>query len=226
MTNMRIILGLIAAVLIVNALLRKFQKSKAQRAASENLLFIDVINLLTNPIISDGTTAGSKRCDGQYRSENFQLQTIIDTLAVRKLPSLWLMVTLPSNLHVTAKLDMMMRPAGSTSFSNFDFLDHTIPTPAGFPELAVLRSDKGTGFANLATVKSHIKLFANPKFKELLIMPQGLRIVMQAAEADRARYGVFRDARFNDTRIDQETVKQIMDTLLALKAALVDYQST
>jgi hypothetical protein len=226
MENMRIIVGLIATVLIVIALWRKFQRSKLQREASEKLLFSDVISLFKNPSISDGIAIGSRRCDGEYAGENFQLQTITDTLAVRKLPSLWLMVTLPSKLPVTAKLNMMMRPAGPTSFSNFDFLDHMISAPAGFPEHAVLRSDKPSGFANLQSVKRHLSLFANTKFKELLITPQGLRIVMQAAEADRAYYGVLRNARFNDTRIDPAIVKQIMDTLLALKTELTDDQAS
>jgi hypothetical protein len=226
MENMRIIFWLLAAVLIVIALWRKFQKSRFQREASEKLLLSDVISLLKNPSIGDGTSIGSKRCEGEYSGEVFQLQTITDTLAVRKLPSLWLMITLPCTIPVTAKLDMMMRPAGPTSFSNFDFLDHMISAPTGFPEYAVLRSDKTSGFANLENVKRHLSLFANTKFKELLITPQGLRIVMQAAEADRAYYGVLRNARFNDTRIDPVIVKQMMDTLLALKAELKDDQSS
>jgi hypothetical protein len=226
MDNMRIIFWLLAAVLIVIALWRKFQKSKLQREASDKLLFSDVIGLFKNPTISEGTSMGSRRCDGEYAGENFQLQTITDTLATRKLPSLWLMITLPANIPVTAKLDMMMRPAGPTSFSNFDFLDHMISTPAGFPEHAVLRSDKPSGYANLENVKRHLGLFANAKFKELLITPQGLRIVMQAAEADRAYYGVLRNARFNDVCIDHTIVKQTMDTLLALKAELKDDQES
>jgi hypothetical protein len=226
MEQMQILLVLLATAALTFALWRKIQKTNSQQQDSEKLLFSEVLSLFENPTIKDGPAAGSKRLDGAYQSNNFQLQTITDTLAVRKLPSLWLLVTLPCNLPVTAKLDLMMRPAGQTSFSNFDFLDHMISTPPEFPQFAQLRSDSSSGYAKLDIIKHHLGLFAISKFKELLISPQGLRIVIQAAEADRAYYGVLRNARFENTCIESELLKQSMDTLLALKSALEDYSKS
>ena len=96
--------------------------------------------------------------------------------------------------------DMMMRPGSPTTFSNFDHLDHTLPMAAGFPPEAVLRTDrKGVRFPH-DIIASHLDLFAEGRAKELLITPNGVRIVWLLAEADRARYGVFRQAEFGDDR--------------------------
>lgn len=223
MSELKIILVFIAAVIIVTALVRRYRRANLQKSDSAEFLFHDVKTLFTASRQSAGISAGSYLLDASYEGQEVQLQTIIDTLAVRKLPSLWLMVTVPCAIPVTAKLDMMMRPAGVTSFSNFDFLDHTMISPPGFPEFAVLRSDKRTGYANLNIVRHYLGIFANPRFKELLIAPTGLRLVVQVAEASRAYYGVFRDAKFGDISLDHALTKNMIETLLALKAALEEH---
>ena len=93
---------------------------------------------------------------------------------------------------------MMMRPGSPTTFSNFDHLDHTLPKAAGFPAEAVVRTDrKGVRFPS-EIIAGHLDVFADGRAKELLITPNGVRIVWLLAEADRARYGVFRQAEFGD----------------------------
>jgi hypothetical protein len=223
MSELKTIFGLVIAVLIFIALMRKVHNAKQDQKGSVDLLFAHVKSLFENPVLRPEESAGIQHLEGAYAGQAVQLKTIVDTLAVRKLPSLWLMVTLPCAVPVSAKLDMMQRPAGVTSFSNFDFLDHTLKSPDGFPEFAVLRSDKLAGYADLDIVKRHIGIFANSKFKELLITQQGLRLVLQIAEASRAHYGVLRDARFGDVSIDRAIAQDAIETLLALKAALVEH---
>lgn len=59
--------------------------------------------------------------------------------------------------------------------------------------------------------------------KEFLISPKGLRIVLQLAESDRLRYGVFRQVDFGDVCIDPSLARQTMDTLLALENNLGEH---
>ena len=47
----------------------------------------------------------------------------------------------------------------------------------------------------------HLSLFADGRAKELLVTPNGVRFVWLLAEADRARYGVFRQAEFGDAAL-------------------------
>lgn len=220
---MQTFFAFIIAALLALFLVRNYLTKRQRNATATSRLFSQVRSLLKNSSETGGNSLGSHRLDGVYQNHPVQIQTITDTLATRKLPSLWLMVTVPAKLPVTAKLDMMLRSAGPTSFSNFDFLNHSLVPPAGFPEHAALRSDKDSGYANLNIVKNHISFFANPRAKELLITPEGLRLVVQLAEAERARYVVMREANFSDVQIDADLVKEMLETLLALKAALEDH---
>jgi hypothetical protein len=221
--NMQVIFGVGIAIILAALLLRTYLKQKRKHAQEFDRIFAQVKAILDTPVIATGTSLGSQRLDGQYQNNPVQIQTIKDTLATRKLPSLWLMVTLPAKLPVTAKLDMMLRSAGPTSFSNFDFLTHHIRKPSGFPEQSDLRSDAETGYAELGIVAKHLSFFGNPRAKELLITPQGLRLVILLAEAERGRYVVLREANFTEVQIDADLAISMIETLLALKTALEDH---
>ena len=59
-----------------------------------------------------------------------------------------------------------------------------------------MRSDVSTSGDIISLMGNHLDVFQNGRGKEFLISPKGLRIVVQLAEGDRARYGVFREANF------------------------------
>lgn len=169
--------------------------------------------------ISDGT-AGVITWEGSWNGQRVQLRTIVDTLATRKLPARWLSVSITEKVAVPATFDMMMRPGSPTTFSNFDHLQHTLPKAPGFPAEAVLRTDRrGTRFPQ-GVIAGHLEPFSEGRAKELLITPNGVRIVWLLAEAERARYGVFRQAAFGDAQIDPALVQRLLTSLSALRDAI------
>jgi hypothetical protein len=217
MDKIQLIFGLFVVAALAVLLVRQYIRQQAKRADQGSVLFGPVLSLFDDPNIERATTAGVWILTGRYREQFFELKTVADTLATRKLPSLWLMVTLPEPQPVSETTDMMMRAAGVTSFSNFDFLPHALSLPAGFPEQATLRSDVASN-GNIASLMAHhIDIFKSGRGKEFLVSPKGLRIVVQLAEGDRARYGVLREASFEGTSIDVAVAKGIMDSLIALR---------
>jgi hypothetical protein len=156
---------------------------------------------------------------GSWNERRVQVRTIVDTLATRKLPARWLSVSITEPVAVPATFDMMMRPGSPTTFSNFDHLQHTLPKAPGFPAEAVLRTDlRGARFPqNL--IASHLDIFAEGRAKELLITPNGVRIVWLLAEAERARYGVFRQAAFG-TRLEPALVERLLASASTLRDAI------
>lgn len=201
------------------------RKDADQLAHKTEGLFADVIPLFADVASRHGESAGSWSVTGTYKSNIFQLRSIIDTLATRKLPSLWLQVTLPNPLSVDATVDIMRRPNGPTTFSNFDFLPYSIRTVSAFPEDAVIRSDSDSAPSRiLDVVARNANIFSIPRMKELLVSPNGLRLVLQVSEGDRLRHGVFRQADFGDAKIDAGLVKQAMSALLAIDTDLRENQ--
>ena len=61
--------------------------------------------------------------------------------------------------------------------------------------------------------------------KELLISPRGLRLVLQMAEADRARYGVFRQADFGEAVLEASMLQDMLVQLAAIRRAILDWNA-
>jgi hypothetical protein len=220
-SNLRLVLGVCAALIVAALLWRRWIRDRARREAAPQRLFGRLLPLLEDATLESSGTVGYPRLRGHYAGAPVQLWPVVDTLALRRLPALWLMVTVQSPLPVAAKLDFMMRPAGTTTFSNFDLLPHTLALPGGFPEGGALRTDDVVRAPPASWLAGHLDIFEQPRAKELLVAPQGLRLVWLLAEADRARYGVFRQAEFGDVEIDPAQVEDLLQRLLRLRDAII-----
>jgi hypothetical protein len=226
MSTLQIVAGACVAIGLAVLLWRQYNREMAKRADQGRELFEPVMALFDAPDVRRGETAGVWILTGRYRGTVFQLKTVTDTLATRKLPSLWLMVTLPQAQPVPATVDLMMRAAGLTSFSNFDFLPHTLELPKDFPVDATLRSDRPADTTIVPLLVRHLDLFHSGKGKEFLVSPKGLRIVVLLAEADRARYGVLREANFDGVTVDPVLARQVMDTLIELQNDIASHDQS
>jgi hypothetical protein len=218
---LRALTGVCVAVVLVALLWRRWRRDQTVRAQAPGLLFARVMGLLDHAKLEPGNGVGFPRLTGQYAGVSVQVLPVVDTLAVRRLPALWLLVTVQASLPVSAKLDLMMRPAGPTTFSNFDLLPVTLERPPGFPEHAVLRTDDAAHAPPADWLAGHLDVFENVRAKELLITAHGLRLVWLLAEAERARYGVFRQAEFGAVDIDPGLLGDLLDRLLALRASIL-----
>ena len=217
----RFVLGVCAALIAAALLWRRWVRDRARREAIPQRLFRRVFALLADASLEQTSTPGYPRLRGTFGGVPVQIWPVVDTLAVRRLPALWVLVTMQSPLPVQAKLDLMMRPAGVSTFSNFDLLPCTLRAPAGFPEAGVLRTDDPDRAPPPEWLEGHLDVFEQTKAKELLVAPQGLRFVWLLAEAERARYGVFRQAEFGDVEIDPAVLEDLLIRLLRLRDAIV-----
>jgi hypothetical protein len=218
------ILGSLATLLVAALLVRRFVRAKRARAEAPERLLGRAKALLDDPRFEEKSAADYPQLVGRYRGFVVQVRPVVDTLAVRKLPALWLLVTIPEPLPVRATFDLMMRPAGPTTFSNFDHLPVTLDRLADFPELAVVRTDDPEHVLPAHVVAPHLGIFRDRRAKELLIAPKGVRLVWQLAEADRTKYGIFRQAEFGDPVLDPEVLQLILDRLVAIREAIIAWK--
>ncbi|TGP56729.1 hypothetical protein EN873_01020 [bacterium M00.F.Ca.ET.230.01.1.1] len=211
--------GAIALVVVAHiAWLGRASRNRAKVALAADMANVRSV-VADAADISDGT-AGVVTWAGTWNGQRVQVRTIVDTLATRKLPTRWLSVSITEPVAVPGIFDMMMRPNSATTFSNFDHLPHMLPKVLGFPADAVLRTDrKGVAFPQ-DLIAAHTDIFAENRAKELLITPKGVRIVWLLAEAERARYGVFRQAAFGDAGIDPAVIERLLEAASCLRAAI------
>jgi hypothetical protein len=150
----------------------------------------------------------------------FDLQALPDSLTFRKLPALWVMVSLPEPMPVKATLDIMTRPTGQEPFTGFNSLRHNLPGAAFLPEGCGVRSDDADLAPDAQLIARHAGVFADPLVKELLISPKGVRLVILGDEADRGRFLIFRDAEVGRTPLSPERLTPLLHSLTALRADL------
>ena len=185
--------------------------------------YFDALHPLFDGVRMQIQPSGFPRMTGRRGPHGFDLQAVTDTLTFRKLPALWVMVSLPEPLPLAATLDIMARPSGQEPFTHFSTLPQMLPAPAGTPEGIALRSDNAAALPPEGLVARHAAIFADPKVKELLISPKGLRLVILAEEADRGRYLIFRDAEMGAMPVSPARIAPLLESLLALRDDLLDW---
>lgn len=190
---------------------------KATRAG-----YFDAVAPIFDRIAKRIEPSGFPRLTAHLGPDAFDLQALPDSLTFRKLPALWVMVTLPLPLPVQAMLDIMARPAGNEPFSHFARLPQSLPCPASLPEGTGIRSDNAAAVPPLDRIAPHLGLFADPRVKELVISPKGLRLVILADEAERGRYLIFRDLEVGRRPLPKDRLMPLLDTLRALRHSLTE----
>ena len=159
---------------------------------------------------------GFARMTGHKNGHAFDLQVVQDSLTFRKLPALWVMVTLPETLPVKATLNFMVRPSGNEPFSHFASLPQSLECPSFLPEGIAIRTDNAANIRANYLAK-YAKLFDDQHIKELVISPQGIRLVILAEEADRGRYLIFRDSEMGAEPISANHITPLLQSILALR---------
>jgi hypothetical protein len=201
--------------------LRLVRESRARNLARAG--FFDAVKPLFDSAEVQLQPTGFPRMTGRSNGLAFDLQAVPDTLTFRKLPALWVMVSLPEPMPVGATLDVMARPSGLEPFSRFANLPQTLPRPSFLPETVVVRSDNAALVAPERLIARLAAIFANARIKEFVISPKGLRIVFLTEEADRGRYLIFRDAEMGMTPLSPSHVAPLLDTLGSMRQDLLDW---
>jgi hypothetical protein len=157
------------------------------------------------------------RLEGYYRDLPVRLEPVADHVGYRKLPQLWLCATIRTPLPVAGVLDLLVRPENTEFYSSLWSLPVHVPLPTHWPSHALLRADCEEAVAVIPTLDAHIEMFADPRMKELVVSPRGVRVVCQLAQGQRADYSVLRRVQFGEAmRVPVERLRDLLDRQLSL----------
>ena len=211
------LLGLLAVA--AAGLLWQSRGASTTRARQRAGYLSQCVPLFSNPIQAVADT-GFARISGTYRDQMFDIQAVPDSLSVRKLPCLWLLVTLPDPLARHGTFDVMLRATGLETFSRFSALPDQIAAPAGFPEDCTIRTDRPGDMPDPDVIARYLHGLDSAHLKELVIAPTGLRMVWLAEQADRGQYLLFRDAEMGALPLQPTVLQPLMEGLCDLWAQL------
>jgi hypothetical protein len=162
---------------------------------------------------------------GRYRGHDFHIDALVDMVTFRKLPSLWLRVSLLAPVPYGGTLDIMVRAQNVEFYSPANDLPQPIAPPANWPAGTIVKTDDPDAMPPAAVIDHHIRFFDAPKAKEILITPKGVRLVYQIDQGTRAEYLVLRSANFTSPQVTAEIMTDLLDRAIALHQDLLGGKS-
>jgi hypothetical protein len=192
-----------------------YRRARARHVAVRAVYFDDCRSLFDDCRITLQDT-DFPVLEGRHGGHRFRLEPIVDHIAVRKLPSLWLKVSLLGELPVPGAVDFLARPQNTEFYSPSASLPHSLRIPAHWPQHAMLRTDIEDPSLPLDLLAPHMHIFDDPRAKELLLTARGVRIVYQASHGQRAYYLVLRQPDFGDPRLPARLALQLLDQAIVV----------
>lgn len=202
-------------------LLRRLWLANAARAKARAAYFSPLAARLDAPQ-TRLEPSGFPRLVARWRDRPFDLRALPDSLTFRKLPALWLPVTLTAPQPLSGETRILSRPSGQESFSTHADLPVQLPLPPGFPDHCSLRAENADALPSPGVLTAIARYFTDPSVKEVVLSPKGLRMTLLAEEAPRNAYLLYRDAELGTAPLPAERGIAAMDRLLALEKALAD----
>ena len=204
----------IAALLVLPAL---YVRDSVRERRRRGDWFTDALPLLDSYRVTQ-QGQGWPVLTGRYQGVEVRLEPVLDDMAWRKLPSLWLKATVLTPNPARGTLGLLVRARGGEFYSPTAEMAHRLVLPKAYPPDALLCSDC-VHSAPVQAVENQIAAFDDPRMKELVITPRGVRLVYQAAQGERADYLVLRQARFTQAKVGAGLVKSLLDRAIAIAAA-------
>jgi len=189
---------------LVAVQVRHVRRVKAERHA----VFDDVAPLFAEPEIHQQGIGFPSLC-GIYDGDRVRVQLVVDTLAMRQLPRLWLMVSVVRRLSVSQPAEILLRPRTADIVSLGSRLPYEHALPPGWPPdcRSATREPPAPPYDGLAAA---LPALHDPLAKALLVAPGGVRFVRELARGDVSRHRVVRRAKF-DVRLEPEELVDLID---------------
>ncbi len=174
----------------------------------------DRVEHLFDEVRVDQDGLGFPVLTGSYRGHPVRLEPVVDALAFRKLPVLWLLLTHHRPLAVDAPLDMLLRPVGTEFFSPNAGFDHEQRPEPGFPSHVRIASPDLQHAPPLSVFEPYLPLLRDSRTKELYVTARGVRLVHQLAEGRQPHYRSTRRADFGPpVMVTPAQLRPVLETL-------------
>lgn len=149
--------------------------------------------------------AGFGHVSGEFAGSSVVLKLEVDSLTARKLPVMWLHITMLRRRGSEGSLDILVRPQNSDIFSPGWNWPKQITPLKSWPQHARYSSmDKAPVLEKID--KDVSSIFADQRAKALLITPEAVRLTYLIRQADRGHYLLLRTADFDMQPLDSAEI--------------------
>ncbi len=207
-------ISLVFAIVLWQLYRRHHRQVVGDRAA-----LFDEAHKVLNIRHSVADRAGFRHVLGHFAGHSVALRLEVDNLTARKLPIMWLHITMLRPDDASDSLDILVRPSNSDVFSPGWNWDREITPLKSWPQHARYVS-RGNAPV-LQKIDSDVRtIFADQRAKELLITPEAVRLTYLIKQADRGHYLLLRTADFDMEPLDPSEIaaltRQLQNVLVKL----------
>ena len=158
---------------------------------------------------------------GEHRGRRVHVELIPDTMVLRRLPQLWISVTLLDTLTDVPSLAILARPAGYEFYSLTSTLTYSLDAPAALPQEILIRGSDTRSEQLLRHLTEQLAIgMADPRVKEIAITSRGLRIIAQAGEGRRGEHLLLRQAVFDRAEVSAGDFTKLLENIELMRGAL------
>jgi hypothetical protein len=213
--------GIVLAALFAVTLGFVYRRDRSVMKAQRLKLFEACLSLFDHPRLTQDAV-DFPVLTGCYGGYDVRVEPVVDHVVFRKIPSLWLLVTVRRELPMDGTFDLLARTQNVEFYSPASSLPMRVATPGAWPRHTSIKADRPAAELPLGLLDPHVRtIFDDPRSKELLVTRRGVRIVYQAHSADRSEYLVLRSAAFREAHVPAALLKSILDQAVAVCADLV-----
>jgi hypothetical protein len=154
---------------------------------------------------------------GRAYGRRVKVALLPDTMVVRRLPQLWLSVTLLDHKPGAPSLSLLTRYTGNEFYAVTPELPLRIEPPADLPLDMLVRGDSAVAEALCHLLAPVLKsILGDACVKEIAMTAKGVRIVRQIAEGERGDHLLLRQAVFTDAVVDRATLVRTLSQAAVL----------
>jgi len=203
------VIGIALAVVAVGILVA-VQRHHAQRVAAERrALLEDAASLFGDATISQHGI-GYPTLHATDEGHRLTVQLVVDSLTLRRLPRLWLVVSVFRPTGLPGPVDILRAPEVPAMVSPSDRFRNVHPTPPGWPDDARVATPGPAG-PDLRAFEPAVPVLCEPQTKGILAGPGGVRVVQELARGDLGMWRVVRRVKFDVEAPSRAQVGRLVD---------------
>jgi len=205
-------------ILMLGLLYYNFRRDQQKTKLIRRGMLDDCIDLLQNTNM-EKTISDFPHLSGQYAGYSVTLALILDTMAVRKVPPLWLTVEVEGKQVIKGSLDLLVRPQNSEFYSPSWQWEGNLKTPKNWPKHSIIKYQQDV--ASIDVLTQYVpSIFEDDHMKELLVLPSKLRITYLVKQAAKSEYMVLRNVLLDAKPIDKRQVERLIKKAIEIRESL------
>lgn len=195
-------------------------REHARQLAARRSLLDRCVGVLRNATLAHGGD-GFPILDGYWNGRFIRTELFPESMAIRRLPQLWLKLTRIEVRKGLPEFSILVRPSGTEFYSLTNGHTSTLRPPEGLAQEIVIRGS-GPHAQRLLDAMAPVlaTIFADPRIKEVAVTAKGLRLVWQAAEGQRGDHLLLRQCRFENAEVAPEALTARLCDLDRLSVAI------